>query len=197
MAKGKGKGSQFERELCTRLSYWWTRNQRDDVFWRSTISGGRATARGRVGKSTYGQYGDVQAVDPIGEPLLKVVTIEAKCGYRGVAFSDLLDAGERMKPIWLDWLKQVQEAWQKAGSFSWLLVVKRDRRAVLVVFPSGLYQELVERQPSFASVYPSVLLRCPGGMTIRRLWAMRLNDFLGAVEPDTFRQMEEELCRTR
>ena len=40
------KGSEFEREMCKCLSLWWTDSKRDDVFWRSAQSGGRAP-RGR------------------------------------------------------------------------------------------------------------------------------------------------------
>ena len=187
--RGKGKGSQFERDLCTRLSQWWTKDERDDVFWRSTISGGRATARSAKGKKTYGQYGDIQAVDPIGEPLLKAVTIEAKCGYRSVAFSDLLDAGYRMKPIWWKWLDQIKVAREQADSASWLLIVKRDRRDVIVVMPYSLYVELEKVVGPLPSVRPSMSLLCPKGHGVSRLLAMPLEGFLRAVQPLAFQKI--------
>jgi len=189
--RGKGKGSQFERDLCTWLSCWWTHNQRDDVFWRSTISGGRATARTRRGKNTYGQYGDVQAVDPVGESLLKVVTIEAKCGYRGAAFSDLLDATGKMRSIWWDWLAQVEEAWAQAKSFSWLLIVKRDRRAVIVVFPYELYLVL-RTEGGLQNIRPAMKVRLPIRTKCPVLWAMPLKAFLSSCSPDLFKRFASD-----
>jgi len=45
---GKAKGAAFERDICRRLSLWYTNGKQDDVFWRSAISGGRATTSGRT-----------------------------------------------------------------------------------------------------------------------------------------------------
>jgi hypothetical protein len=55
---GKQKGSAFEREVCKRLSLWVTSNRRSDVFWRSAMSGGRATIHG----TQVQQCGDICAV---------------------------------------------------------------------------------------------------------------------------------------
>lgn len=54
---GKKKGAQFERVICKRLSLWITDGKREDVFWRSAMSGGRAT----VSKGAVRQCGDVCA----------------------------------------------------------------------------------------------------------------------------------------
>ncbi len=59
------KGSNFEREICKLLSLWWTNDKRDDIFWRTSGSGARATTRSKTKQKTFGQYGDVQATDPI------------------------------------------------------------------------------------------------------------------------------------
>ena len=67
---GHAKGSQFERTVCKDLSLWWTKGKRDDVFWRTSGSGARAKTRSKTGEKTFGQYGDVQATDPIGQPLI-------------------------------------------------------------------------------------------------------------------------------
>lgn len=54
----KVKGGNFEREIAKALSLWITNGQREDVFWRSAMSGGRATiAQGKVR-----QCGDLCAV---------------------------------------------------------------------------------------------------------------------------------------
>lgn len=59
---GKGKGSAFERLVCHRLSLWLSRGERDDLLWRSAMSGGRATLQLATGKVNLAQSGDVTAI---------------------------------------------------------------------------------------------------------------------------------------
>lgn len=74
---GKQKGASFEREVCVALSRWVTRGRKDDCFWRSAMSGGRATVIHRQG-GTNRQAGDITAVAPEGHPLTSVWYIECK-----------------------------------------------------------------------------------------------------------------------
>src|SRR3954464_11883516 len=101
MANRAGKGASFERDLCKRLSLWWTDGERDDVFWRTSQSGGRATSRTKKGKKTKNSYGDICAVDPIGQPLLDLITFEVKRGYNKDSFTDLLDKPK--SSIYMKW----------------------------------------------------------------------------------------------
>lgn len=60
---GKTKGSAFERAVCKRLSLWLSDGSRDDLLWRSAMSGGRATVQFNAGKSVnLTQSGDVSAI---------------------------------------------------------------------------------------------------------------------------------------
>lgn len=123
------KGSAFERQICKDLSRWWTKGKRDDVFWRSSQSGGRATQRAKFGKKTFGSYGDIAAVDPIGQPLLKFVTIELKRGRSHGCLADLIDTPEKGSGrAFQDALQQAIDAALQAKSFSWALIFRRDRK---------------------------------------------------------------------
>lgn len=75
---GKQKGAAFEREVCKRLSLWTTSGRRDDVFWRSAMSGGRATLLERKGKEGAAVAGDICAVAPEGNALVERYFIECK-----------------------------------------------------------------------------------------------------------------------
>jgi hypothetical protein len=75
---GKSKGGQFERDICRALSLWVTRGKRDDIYWRSAMSGGRATVGLRSGKKRKAQAGDISYVDKKGKPLLDVFVIDCK-----------------------------------------------------------------------------------------------------------------------
>jgi hypothetical protein len=70
----KAKGSLFERKVCVALSLWVTANARKDVFWRSAMSGGRATVRGLDVR----QAGDVCAVAPEGHVFCQRYYVECK-----------------------------------------------------------------------------------------------------------------------
>jgi len=126
------KGAQFERDISRILSLWWTHDARDDVFWRTSQSGGRATIRSQKGLRTYGAYGDITAIDPIGVPLLKVFTIELKRGNTiGTPFACIEKSQQKGIPPWGMALLQTIEQWKNAGSRSWLLIHKRDRMATM------------------------------------------------------------------
>jgi len=140
----KNKGSKYEREVCKQLSLWWTGGERDDVFWRSTTSGARATIRSKQGKVTFGQYGDIQATDPIGQPLLNVCTIEVKRGYTKDHFHDMIDSPSNELPKQYEkFIEQVKADSEKADSIYWLLIVKRDRKLPMVYMPIKFYKHLI------------------------------------------------------
>lgn len=128
------KGSAFERDIARKLSLWWTNDERDDVFWRTSQSGGRASVRAKKGQKTHGSYGDIAAVDPIGEPLIQTVTIELKRGYKKWSFLDIVDkspkaALQTFEKFW----EQVKEDSKNAGTPYSMIIFKRDRREPCVV----------------------------------------------------------------
>lgn len=136
------KGSQYERDICRTLSSWW-KPPRDDIFWRSDASGGRAKSRAQKGKSTFGKHGDIVAVDPIGLPLIKLFTIEVKRGYSGSTPNDLLDMPESSAiQVFDEWIEQTMESWQNSKSRSWCIISKRDRREAIITFPKQAYNVL-------------------------------------------------------
>lgn len=75
---GKQKGAQFERDVCVALSRWVSAGASDSCFWRSAMSGGRATVRFAKGKSADGHGGDITATDPRAHLLMDHFTIECK-----------------------------------------------------------------------------------------------------------------------
>lgn len=62
-AKSSRKGSSFEREIAKKLSLWLSDNTRDDLLWRTAMSGGRATLHRQQGKSAVAQAGDLCSID--------------------------------------------------------------------------------------------------------------------------------------
>jgi len=74
---GKQKGSAFERNVCRLLSNWVSNGKSIDVFWRSSISGGRATVARKKG-SVVRQAGDICAVSPEGHDFCDRFFVECK-----------------------------------------------------------------------------------------------------------------------
>lgn len=76
---GSSKGGAFERAGCRRLSLWVSKGQRDDLFWRTATSGGRATFMLRTkGQLNLAQAGDLTAIDELGFPLAAQYLVEFK-----------------------------------------------------------------------------------------------------------------------
>lgn len=189
------KGGEYEREICKRLSLWWTGNKRDDVFWRSSGSGARAKVRGRAGVQTMGQHGDVAATDPVGVPLIDLLTIEIKRGYSDNTLQDLLDVPPKGGvQEWGKWFAQATESAEQAGSCSWALITRRDRRCAMVWFPFTMLREL-RSVGSFAGTKPcpfarvSVSVRGADGGTELDVAGMVLDDFLANVSPDHVKEL--------
>lgn len=156
MSKGARKGSGFERDLCKQFSLWWTGDERDDVFWRTSGSGGRASVRGKRGVSTYTGHGDMLAVDPIGEPLIRLCCFEFKRGYNaGLDLSAIVDAmysrldlsaivdTQRIRKNTIShFWEQAEDARKLSNAHYSVLITKRDYRQVLIHMPIFLWMNL-------------------------------------------------------
>jgi hypothetical protein len=197
----RGKGSSYEREMSRAFSEWWTDGKRDDVFWRASQSGGRATMRGRKGKRTFGHYGDLTACDPIGQPLMQACTIELKRGYKHNTFADLLDRTvANGQQEWEKFVEQAEISHKLAGSFSWMLIQRRDKRSSVVFMPRDLWEALklapfkLRRPfPYFVSMKLKLQVADTRGIVKQQICAVRLGDMFRCLTPDHFRHVAQ-LC---
>ena len=134
MAKGHGKGGQFERDVCRQLSLWWSDGTNDDWFWRSSQSGGRATQRAKKGQTTINAAGDIAAQCGEAQVLLDYVTLELKRGYPRISVADLY---EKTSGGFYDFIDQAKRSASLAGSPYWCVIHKRDRRDAVIVLPAA------------------------------------------------------------
>jgi len=179
-----GKGSQFEREVCKILSLWWTDGKREDVFWRTAGSGARATQRNKIGKKTFGQDGDVQATDPIGQPLIDLCSIEIKRGYSKNTIFDILDKPKKAKlQIYEQFINQSCKENKNSGAIYWMLITRRNRRETIVFIPYWFFKELKALNPL---IHLETHLRFNGSYCI---YALKLNSFLNIITPRNIKTM--------
>lgn len=129
---GKAKGAQYEREICKALSLWITHGKREDCFWRSAMSGGRATVGQRRGAVMDAHAGDISATHADGHPLTNHFFVECK-RYADLNFGGFLtkDVG----PLAGFWKVAVAEA-AKYNKIP-MLIVREDRGDTLMLVPSS------------------------------------------------------------
>jgi len=185
------KGSAFEREICKELSLWWTNGKSDDVFWRTAGSGARATTRRKSGKKTFGQAGDIQATDPIGQPLIDLCNIELKRGYSKSNLFELVDAPKGRKPcMYEQFIMQAMEDAEKAGVPYWILIVKRDRRVPIIIMPYRLLRDLRISSAVINSIIPFFRIKYRGkSNTSHKLVGMQLSSFLEKVHSSNIKNV--------
>lgn len=187
------KGSQYERDICRKLSLWMSHNKRDDYYWRSAGSGSRATQRQAQGKTTKGHAGDIAPTCGEAETLTDLVTIEIKRGYPRSSIHDLLDRPITGAPnTYQVWIEQAEKASEASGTYAWLLITKRDRRDAIITFPYNLFVKFEHATHSerFYWVFPLFKIRYNDNIgRDKSIASMPLTHFLQAVPPETVREV--------
>jgi hypothetical protein len=196
MAKGKRKGSKFERDMARRLSWWWTEKTSYDAIWRSAGSGNMATVGAR-NRQQVKQGGDLIAIDASAQPLFEVFTIELKRGYNGNTIHDLLDKKPTHRQQMLDvWIQSAFEHSQDAGTPYWLLIHARDLRRPMVWFPATVLAQFnVDFETCCVVQFVSKKVYSVDGTSNRtniiRVVGVHLDEFLKTIQPDNVRYVWE------
>lgn len=187
------KGGQFEREISKRLGLWWAND--DDIFWRSSNSGGRVTNRwNRTKKQGVHGHGDIVATTSTGAPLLRMFTIECKKGYSHISPFDVIE----QPVVWREGypkfrpvdkiISQAAAASVMAQSLSWLWIHGRSMRNITYVTDADMLKHLpsLKKVASIIRINPDrpALIR----YGIRALLVCTEQDFLSNVTPDEVRK---------
>lgn len=130
---GKRKGGSFEREICKKLSLWISGGKNDSIFWRSAMSGGRATLQFKKGINNKSQICDISAIDPLGEKLLNKTIIECK-SYRCLHVdSFIFNYSLKTDNIYNFWSKLLKIAY-KVNKIP-ILICKQNKNKSLIILP--------------------------------------------------------------
>ena len=123
---GQKKGKKYEKDLAKKLSLWWTDGERDDIFYLSSGSGSRFTTRQKLNKSTANSAGDLNALDPIGQPLVDLFVLEAKKGYnKELDILKIIDSKKKTHAL-IDWLSKSKKEARESGRYHALVLFRRD-----------------------------------------------------------------------
>jgi hypothetical protein len=96
---GKQKGASFERDVCVKLSRWVSDGAADDIFWRSSMSGGRSTIAHAKGKRLAAQAGDISCIHPLGHLFMSKFVVECKF-YKDLKYHGLLTGTGHLVEFW-------------------------------------------------------------------------------------------------
>ena len=129
---GKSKGGQFERDICKALSLWVSKGANVDLYWRSAMSGGRATVkRGQVR-----QAGDITAVAPEGHALTEKFYVECKA-YKMLTLDCLVTGKGTLIDFWKIAVKEA-----KSHNKLPMLIFKRNHWPIVVILDNAGRVEL-------------------------------------------------------
>lgn len=147
---GKQKGSEFERQICKKLSLWVTDGKRTDVFWRTAMSGGRATVANAKGESVR-QLGDITAVAPEGHALSNPLVLECKF-YKTLDIASFIIAGKgKLATFW----RQTARLAYKHGRQPWLIAKENHTPALLVtLLIDDTIKRIAPKNPGWAEAQP-------------------------------------------
>jgi hypothetical protein len=147
-SKGKQKGSAFERKICKSLSLWISKGAREDLFWRSAMSGGRATVGRKGGKDHARHAGDISATSREGHVLTDRWYVECK-SYRDLAIcSAMLSGTGLLAKFWRETCKQATD-YKKLP----MLIAHENQQPTIVLVPTA---HLIN--PYGTAIYPKALI---------------------------------------
>jgi len=150
------KGGNFERELCKKLSLWWSNGKADDWFWRTSGSGSRATMRRKNNKIKEEDFGDIKSDHPETKEFCDLFCFEAKTGYckktkvkrkkdasvtsKEVLWSvlDLLDSAQK-EPQFISFWNQVERDSKIVNKIP-LLIFRRPQRKPCIAMYQGTFE---------------------------------------------------------
>lgn len=125
----KAKGGAFERKICKQLSLWVSKGKQDDLFWRSAMSGGRATLGIQKGIVRKGQMGDVSAISKLGQVLIREFVIELKhVKNMNVESGILYGTKAGLRTYWAKLLEECNAAYKYP-----MLIGRSNNRPVLLI----------------------------------------------------------------
>jgi hypothetical protein len=174
---GKQKGAEFERKVCKQLSLWISDGERQDIFWRSAMSGGRATVALKSGEKLASQAGDISAIDALGQKFIETFVVECKF-YQVISFDDLIYRNKSGIPKF--WNQCANDA-HKHNKKPFLVVKRNNQKPLLCIgYTAKVWFFDDFREGYLRAFFPGARswLACREGM-----YVYMFDDFLQQVDP--------------
>ena len=147
-SKGKQKGAGFERDVCKALSRWVSAGEHEDLFWRSAMSGGRATVGRKGGKEHARHAGDISATSPEGHKLTDYWYVECKFYKDLDILAAFVNGNGKLAKFWRETVSQATHYKRLP-----MLIAKQNITPTLVLVPTA---HLIN--PYGSAMYPKARL---------------------------------------
>lgn len=193
------KGGEFERQMAKAFSLWFSNGKRDDIFYRTSASGARATMRMKKLLATANSAGDMCALDPVGVPLTNVVLFEFKRGYGGsgkkkskkkkyseeIEVLTILDnpTSQIKQPILLEWFDKAERERAAHGRLFTFIVFQRNRKIPIITMTAetfGYFKYRLNLRYGIIDKDPNPIIE------VKNLVLIRLEDFFEWCIPELF-----------
>jgi hypothetical protein len=149
---GKQKGSQYERDVCRRLSLWISENKNPNLFWRSAMSGGRSTLALKRGGINKEQSGDISSVSEEGHTLIDQFYIECK-NYTDLGIDNfLVGKSSKLTSFW----KETCTAAKKNDKLPMLVAKQSYFPELIILSLSGIREMLFKEMFPHTRIYTGV-----------------------------------------
>jgi hypothetical protein len=175
--KGKGKGSQLEREIAKFLTFWLTGQKKKYYFWRSEASGGLAT----IHEENIHMTGDIKSLHPDSKFFTDLFSIECKNGYPNTSFWQHWNSSKfSIKEFWL---QAIDDAY-KAKKHPMLIYRKKGRRQII-----GIDKYIQERLNKELKVLNHIGVSWGEENAPESCFLYDLEGFFDKIKPDDIRSI--------
>jgi len=134
----------------------------------------------------------VACSDPDGAALTDLFAIEIKRGYSSTTVHDLLDRGPKSAtPEFEKWVQQACRSAEMTGTYSWLLITRRDRRLPMIWMDNEIVTAIENNQ---GQIFSRPRLECTwhlDGFPVT-IVGLLLKDFLELVDREIIEELAKE-----
>lgn len=203
--KSKPKGNKFESDIAKQLSLWISNNERDDLLFKTSGSGSRATHRMKNNQCTANSCGDLGYLDAVAEPYMKDYLFELKSGYtqkskivkdkksgklvirktgRHFSLADLLDGWSRgAKPLLVEWLDKAKKEAEQHDKKNFVIIYSRDYKDSCIVFQKDNFKEIEKNNYYSFNMHDGKIAWID--FELYSIVVVRLQDFLDWCKPES------------
>jgi len=179
----KGKGSEFERDICKALTQWLSGREKPYLFWRQPLSGGLAT----ISEENADMSGDIRALTPESAFFTNFFSVEAKNGYPATSFWQHFtnSKGFNLKLFW----KQCIGDAKNSKRHPMLIYRKKGKRAII-----GIEECINTKISTFLQELPCISMRFSKN-ELPPIVFYDFKNFLLKITPEIFKEhiLEEKL----
>jgi len=145
MTNSSQKGSEYERTIAKKLSYWASNNTDRSLFWRTGMSGGRHT----IGVIQGVGYGDLQVLKPTPEAIrfMNLFCVELKHYKEFELYRECDNSGSNLRK-W--WAKLITES--ELNQVQPMLIVKPNRYPDLIMFDINQFSKITPPRPNIWNI---------------------------------------------